>query len=131
MESGVNEFRHSKPQRCARCPFYGFAWPAASLRLIHEGGNRCGLALDRVESCAMEEAGRIVNMQACPVADRLDHFIRSAAPVIAFVTPDHAEGLPYDVWWRRTMVQRGIEPAPGQWSAEHRPEIGLDSRSGD
>jgi hypothetical protein len=131
MESGGNELRHSKPQRYTRCPFYGFAWPAASLRLIHEGGNRCGLALDRVESCAMEEAGRDVNMQACPVADRLDHFILLAAPVIAFVTPEHPEGVPYDVWWRRTMVQREIEPTSGQWSPEQRADIGLNSRSAD
>jgi len=108
MEPRANEFWRSKPQRNARCPFYGFAWPAASLRLMQEGGNRCGLALDRADSCAMEDAGRDINMQACPLADKLVHFIRSAEPVIAFVTPDHPEGLPYAVWWHRTMLQREI-----------------------
>ena len=129
MGSGVNKFWHSKPQRGARCPFYGFAWPAASLRLIHGGGNRCGLALDRVDSCVMEEAGRDVNMQGCPIADRLVHFICSAAPVIAFITHDHPEGVPYAVWWYRTMHQGGSEVAPREWSPEHRAEIGLNSRS--
>ena len=108
MEPRANEFWRSKPQRNARCPFYGFAWPAASLRLMQEGGNRCGLALDRADSCAMEDAGWDINMQACPLADKLVHFIRSAEPVIAFVTPDHPEGLPYAVWWHRTMLQREI-----------------------
>ena len=79
----------------------------------------------------MEEAGREVNMQACPMADRLVHFIRSAAPVIAFVTPDHPEGLPYTVWCQRTMLLRGNEVAPRDWSLEHNSGIRLDSRSGD
>jgi hypothetical protein len=65
----------------------------------------------------MEEAGRDVNMQACPVADRLVHFISSATPVIAFVTPDHPQGLPFDVWWYRTMIQRGIEVTPRESAA--------------
>jgi hypothetical protein len=117
MGSGGNEFWHSKPQDGARCPFYGFAWPASSHRLIHVGGNRCGLALDRLDSCAMEEAGRDVNMQACPMADRFAHFIGSAASVIAFVTPDHPEGLPYGVWLHRTMVQCEIAAAPRESAA--------------
>ena len=112
MGSGVNEFWHSEPQGGARCPFYGFAWPAASHRLVHQGGNRCGLALDRADSCAMEEAGRDVDVRACPMADRLAYFISSAAPVIAFVTPDHPEGLSYGAWWHRTVLQSGIEEAP-------------------
>jgi hypothetical protein len=112
MKTGMDELFHSQVQPGARCPFYGFAWPEASLRLLHEGGNRCGLALDRVESCAMEEAGRDVDMQACPMADRFVHFIRAAGPVIAFVTPDHPEGLPYAAWWRRTMLEPGIEMTP-------------------
>lgn len=111
----------------ARCPFYGFSWPAASIRLSHEGGNRCGLALDRVESCAMEEAGRDVNMQTCPVADRFAHFIRAASPVIAFVTPDHPEGLPYAAWCRRTMLDRPVE-AKAQRSS---PGIAPDSETAD
>ena len=131
MGPGVNEFWHSKPQGGARCPFYGFAWPVASHRLIHEGGNRCGLALDRVDSCAMEEAGRDVNMQACPIADGLANFIRAAAPVIAFVTPDHPEGLPYAVWCQRTMLEREIEGHLENRPPEHHAEIGLDSRSAD
>jgi|SRR5882724_5771208 len=131
MKSGTDEFCYSRQQRGARCPFYGFAWPAASLRLLHEGGNRCGLALDRVESCAMEEAGRDVDMQACPMADRFAHFILSAGPVIAFVTPDHPEGLPYAAWWHRTMLQRAVEVTPEQWSPGHRAEIGPNSRSAD
>jgi hypothetical protein len=116
MGSGVNEFWHSTPQG-ARCPFYGFAWPAASHRLVHEGGNRCALALDRFESCAMEEAGRDVDMQACPMADRLVYFIRSASPVIAFVTPDHPEGLPYVVWFHRSMFPSGNHAAPRESAA--------------
>ena len=112
MKSGKDELCQSRQQLGARCPFYGFGWPAASHLLLHEGGNRCGLALDRVESCAMEEAGRDVDMQACPMADKFAHFIRLASPVIAFVTPDHPEGLPYDAWWRRTMLQRAIEVTP-------------------
>ena len=131
MESAVNEFWRSEPQRVVRCPFYGFAWPAASLRLIQEGGNRCALGLDRVESCAMEEGGRDVNMQVCPIANRFAHFISSAAPVIAFVTPDHPEGLPYAVWWHRTMLQRGMDAALREWPREHRAEISLNLRSAD
>ena len=79
----------------------------------------------------MEEAGRDVDMGACPMADRLGHFIRSAAPVIAFVTPDHPEGLPYAVWWQRTVLQREIEVAPHGCSPEHRAEIVLGSSSAD
>lgn len=130
MESGVNEFWRSKPQSGARCPFYGFAWPAASHRLTQEGGNRCGLALDRVDSCAMEEAGLEVDMMACPMADKLAHFVRSAAPVIAFVTPDHPEGLSYGEWWHRTMVRRGIDVATIE-GPENRAEIGVHSQSAD
>jgi hypothetical protein len=57
----------------------------------------------------MEETGRDVDMRACPVADRFAHFIRSAGPVIAFVTPAHPEGVPYDAWLRRTTVQRAVQ----------------------
>jgi hypothetical protein len=53
----------------------------------------------------MEEAGLDVNMQACPMAERFAHFIRSAGPVIVFVTPDHPEGLPYAARWRSTMLR--------------------------
>ena len=57
----------------------------------------------------MEAAGQDVDLQACPMADRFAHFIGAAGPVIAFVTPDHPEGLPYASWWRRTMLERAID----------------------
>ena len=103
MKPGVEESCNSREQPRGMCPFYGFSWPAASLRLKQEGGNRCGLALDRIAPCAMEEAGLDVDIRMCPMADRMEHFIRCASPVIAFVTPDHPEGLPYIEWRRRTM----------------------------
>jgi hypothetical protein len=131
MKSARDEFRHSRQQSGPRCPFYGFEWPAASLRLQRVGGNRCGLALDRVESCGMEEAGSDVDMQACPMAERFAHFIRSAGPVIVFVTPEHPEGLPYAAWWRSTMLQRAIEVPPQPWSSSQFVEIGAASRSED
>ena len=112
MEPAVNQSWHSNPPSGTGCPFYGFAWPADSRRLIHEGGNRCGLALDRFDACAMEQAGCNVNMHACPMVHQFADFIRSAAPVIAFVTPDHPEGLPYSVWWHRTVDRPDREPAP-------------------
>jgi hypothetical protein len=99
----MDDSRHTR-QGGVRCPFYGFAWPAATSRLLHVDGNRCGLALDRVEPCAMEEAGREVDMEMCPTAQKLAHFVHIAAPVIAFVLPDHPEGLSYAAW-RCTMLQ--------------------------
>jgi hypothetical protein len=101
----MDEFRHTREKGGVKCPFYGFAWPASTSRLLHVSGNRCGLALDRFEPCAMEEAGQEVDMQECPTAKRLAHFVRLAGPVIAFVTPDHPEGLSYAEWWRYTMLQ--------------------------
>jgi len=95
----MDEVRQTR-QQGVRCPFYGFAWPAATSRLQHVAGNQCGLALDRVESCAMDEAGREVNMEMCPTAQRLAHFVHLAGPVIAFVVPDHPEGLSYAEWCR-------------------------------
>ena len=95
-----------------RCPFYGFVWPAATSRLQHVDGNQCGLVLDRVESCAMEEAGLEVNMEMCPTALRLSQFVRLAAPVIAFVVPDHPEGLSYAEWWRRTKLEPANDDSP-------------------
>jgi hypothetical protein len=127
MKSGIDQSCHSRQRPVARCPFYGFAWPAASRRLLHEGGNRCGLALDRVEPCVMEEAGLDVDMEACPTVYTFAHFIRSAGPVIAFVTPDHPEGLPYDAWWRRTMLEGAIEVKPQRCSPDHRGQIGPTS----
>jgi hypothetical protein len=53
----------------------------------------------------MEEAGRKVDMEACATAKGLSYFIRSADPVIAFVVPDHPEGVPYAAWWHSTMRQ--------------------------
>jgi hypothetical protein len=76
-----------------RCPFYGFGWPAATRLLLQEPGNRCGLALDRVQRCTMEEAGRPADMKLCPLAEELAHFIRCASPVIAFATQEHPDGL--------------------------------------
>lgn len=99
---GMEGFRHRR-QADIRCPFYGFSWPEGSSRLIKVAGNRCGLALDRVESCAREEAGHAVDMEACARAKGLSYFIRSAGPVIAFVLPNCPEGLPYNAWWRITM----------------------------
>jgi len=52
----------------------------------------------------MEEAGVEVNMVMCPTALRLSQFVRLAAPVIAFVVPDHPEGLSYAEWRRRTKL---------------------------
>jgi len=103
--SEMDDFGNARPQAVVRCPFYGFTWPEATRRLLHVPGNRCGLALDRFEPCAMEEAGREVDMDECPTAERLSHFIRSAGPVIAFITPEHPEGLSYTAWWRCTMVR--------------------------
>jgi hypothetical protein len=103
LSSVMDDLCHARKQG-VRCPFYGFAWPAGTSRLVHVAGNRCGLALDRVESCAMEEAGREVDMEKCPTAQTLAHFVRLAAPVIAFVVPDHPEGLSYAAW-RSTMLQ--------------------------
>src|SRR5947209_5103551 len=102
MKPGVYDSSHSR-QSGARCPFYGFSWPAASLRLRFEGGNRCGLALDQIAPCAMEEAGWDVDIRRCPVADKMVHFIRCASPGITFATPDHPEGLPYAEWRRRAI----------------------------
>ena len=87
-----------------RCPFYGFGWPAATRLLLQEPGNRCGLALDRVQGCTMEEAGRPADMKLCPLAEELAHFIRCASPVIAFATQEHPDGLPYPAWVQRTMA---------------------------
>ena len=124
MKPGMDEFCDSRQQPCRRCPFYGFSWPAASLRLQHEGGNRCGLALDRIAPCAMEEAGWDVDIRMCLMADKMVHFIRCASPVIAFVTPDHPEGLPYAEWRRRTMLPGAIEVTPELWPSGHHAEIG-------
>ena len=99
----MDEFPHTRRQAVIRCPFYGFAWPERSSRLQHVAGNRCGLVLDRVEPCAMEQADREVDMEACATAKGLLYFIRAAGPVIAFVVPDHPEGVPYAAWWRSTM----------------------------
>ena len=88
-----------------RCPFYGFRWPEASCQLFQVTGNQCGLALDRVEPCAMEEAGQKVDMEACSAAKELAHFIRSADPVISFVILGQREGLSYADWWRCTMLR--------------------------
>ncbi len=112
MKPGVDEYCHSRRQPGRRCPFYGFAWPAASLRLQYEGGNRCGLALDRIAPCAMEEAGWNVDIRMCPMADKMVHFIRCASPVIGFVTPEHPEGLSYSEWRRRTLFPGAIEGRP-------------------
>lgn len=101
----MNEIRRNRPEAGARCPFYGFVWPEASSRLFQVAGNRCGLALDRVEPCAMEQAGHEVDMETCPRANALGHFIRSADPVMSFVIQDHPEGLSYAEWWRRTMLR--------------------------
>jgi hypothetical protein len=101
----MDKLHQTQRQAGIRCPFYGFAWPEGSSRLQHVAGNRCGLALDRVEPCAMEEADQEVDMEACPTAKGLSYFVRSAGPVIAFVVPDHPEGVPYAAWWRSTMHQ--------------------------
>ena len=101
----MEEFGHTPKKPGVRCPFYGFAWPAGSPRLLQVAGNRCGLALDRVEPCGMEAAGREIDMEACPTALRLSQFIHLAGPVIAFVTPDHPEGISYTERWRCTMLQ--------------------------
>lgn len=95
-------------QSGVRCPFYGFSWPPATSRLVHVAGNRCGLALDRDDPCAMEEAGRAVDMEACPMAKGLSFFVRSAGPRITFVVPEHPEGLSYAAWCRCTRAE-----APG------------------
>ena len=125
MKPGMDdETCYSPEQSCARCPFYGFSWPAASLRLQYEGGNRCGLALDRIASCAMEEAGWDVDLRMCRTADKMAHFIRCASPAIAFVTPDHPEGLKYDEWRYRTMVRSPIEVTPELWPSGHHAKIG-------
>ena len=92
-------------QQGVRCPFYGFEWPEGTSRLQHVAGDRCGLALDRVESCAMEEAGREINIEMCQTAQGLSHFVRLAIPVVAFVMPDHPEGLSYAAWCRRMMIE--------------------------
>jgi hypothetical protein len=57
----------------------------------------------------MEAAGQDADLQACPMAGRFAHFISAAGPVIAFVTPDHPEGLPYAAWRSRTMRERTID----------------------
>ncbi len=128
MKPGVDKVCHSRQQPRAKCPFYGFSWPAASLRLQHEGGNRCGLALDRIATCAMEEAGWDVDIRMCRMADKMVHFIRCATPVIAFVTPDHPEGLPYAEWWRRTILPGAIEVTPEPWPSGDHAEIGLKAK---
>jgi hypothetical protein len=79
----------------------------------------------------MEESGRDVDMRVCPVADKLAHFIRSAGPVIAFVTPDHPEGLSYNAWLRHTMLQRAIEVTPEGMSPGHGAEMAPNSSSAD
>ena len=89
----------------ARCPFYGFEWPAASQRLIQVGGNQCALALDKVEPCEMEKAGVDVDMDGCPKARELSFFVQSAASVISFVTPVDPTGLSYPSWRRCVMQQ--------------------------
>jgi len=96
----MDDFPHPRQQPSVKCPFYGFEWPADTSRLVHVSGNRCGLALDRVEPCAMEQAGREVEIESCPTAKSLAYFIRSAGPVIAFVSPEHPEGLSYAAWSR-------------------------------
>ena len=104
VNSVMNERSHTRQEAVVRCPFYGFAWPEKTSRLRHVAGNRCGLALDRFEPCAMEAAGREVDMEECPTAARLAYFVRSAGPVIAFITPEHPEGLSYAAW-RDTMLE--------------------------
>lgn len=103
----MHEFRRIRPS--VRCPFYGFVWPEDSRQLFQVMGNQCGLALDRVEPCAMEEGGENVDMEACSAAKKLAHFIRSADPVISFVILGQHEGLSYADWWRCTML-RGSKP---------------------
>ena len=115
------EVPHTR-QQVVRCPFYGFGWPAATPRLMQVAGNQCGLALDRNEPCAMEEAGMEVDMEMCPTAQRLVHFIRSAGPVITFVVPDHPEGLSYAAWWRRTMAQASTAAREAQSSLGSDPD---------
>jgi hypothetical protein len=51
-----------------RCPFYGFRWPEKSCELVPTGGNECGLDLDANGSCKMEQEGRTVSYDYCPVA---------------------------------------------------------------
>jgi len=126
MKPGVDDPCHSRQHQGASCPFYGFEWPAASLRLQHEGGNRCGLALDRIAPCAMEEAGWNADIRMCPMADKMAHFIRCASPVITFVTPDHPEGLPYAEWRRQTLVPGPIEIPPLLYRAGRHAEIGSE-----
>jgi hypothetical protein len=104
MKSG-RQRRGNAEQPGVRCPFYGFGWPAATRLLLQERGNRCGLALDRVQPCTMEETGSVADMQRCPMAEELAHFIRCASPVIQFATPEHPDGLPYAAWFRRTMSE--------------------------
>ena len=124
MKPGIGELCDWRQKLGERCPFYGFSWPAASIRLQHEGGNRCGLALDRIAPCVMEEAGRDVDIRMCQMADKMVHFIHCASPVIAFVTPDHPEGLPYAEWQRRTMLRGAVEVTPVLRRSGHYAEIG-------
>lgn len=94
----VGESRHTRLEAAGGCPFHGFEWPADTPRLRRVAGNRCGLALDRVDPCGMEEAGREVDMLACPLAKKLSYFIRASLPVMAFVIPDHPQGMSYAEW---------------------------------
>jgi hypothetical protein len=126
----MSEFGHTAQPAGVRCPFYGFVWPAATSRLQHVAGNRCGLALDRVEACAMEAAGLEVDVRMCPAAQRLEHFIHSAGPVMAFVTPDYPEGLPYSEWWRCTM-RPSSEGAPPARVQAGTPTLQTDSVFGE
>ena len=96
----MNQLRESNKARRVQCPFYGFAWPAATHRLLQMPGNQCGLALDRVEPCRMETAGEAVDIDLCPAAITSGQFIRMASPVIVFLTPEHPEGLSYPDWLR-------------------------------
>ena len=125
LSSVMCDFPH-KRQQGVRCPFYGFAWPAATSRLQHVDGNQCGLALDQVESCAMEEAGLEVDIEMCPTALRLSQFVRLAAPVIAFVVPDHPEGLSYAEWRRREKLEPPNDQSP---EAEHTHASASDQNS--
>ena len=93
----MDPISHTREQR-SKCPFYGFTWPSSTSRLQYVGGNRCGLALDRVEGCSMEAAGDEADIDRCPTGKELSRFVRLAAPVIAFVTPEHPEGVPYSKW---------------------------------
>jgi hypothetical protein len=86
-----------------RCPFYGFRWPERQAKLVHVGGNECGLDVETNGACKMEAAAQQVDFWHCEVAHAARVYLEAGSDRIRFYPPGAPNGIGLELWTDEVM----------------------------